>query len=150
MRDTDLGQVQLNVLKKVHRALGTGGRLIVTQPYPSPAKVQIVVDGRTVMQDTLREPNYRKIIVSARKAIARVVDAGLYREELHLIKPPEDDHPLHMSFDSIDEWLDAYWKYSVDRSVRTDFAARAKRCVRSQRYSVVEFYRQEVTILMKA
>lgn len=123
--------------------------MIIIQPHPSPASINVEIDGNLILSEELEEPNFREVLLTARKVINSVTKDGLYQLERQIIIPTEEGCFHYINYESIDDWLDDHLPFSVDQAVLKSFAERVRAIVKSSRYTVTEYFREEITILVK-
>ena len=100
----------MHVLRRVHRWLRPGGRVLDIHPEPEDARVEVRDGHRLTVVGPYQRPATYENIHSARATLARLVEEGWFARERSV------EFEVLYHFDSVDEWL----AYRVERGTSTE------------------------------
>jgi hypothetical protein len=89
----------VHVLRRVHRWLRPGGRVVDIHPRPEAASVEVAANGSLVRVGLFDRPIIYDHIRAARATLEELVHAGLYAAERSI------NFEVLYHFDSVDAWL---------------------------------------------
>jgi hypothetical protein len=130
----------VEVLNKIHRALRMPGQLLIIQPHESIQRVEVEIQGRVIMKETLYGPDFAENLAATRTAIDAVVAGGMYAIVSEVVLPDHD------CYESVDDWTAGGFLF--DEGEALDLASRT-RALLGDREHQVKLFGNEYTVLLR-
>jgi hypothetical protein len=140
--------VLTDVLRRVHRSLGTDGLLLVIQPAPVNAIIQMEIGGCIEFNEEFEEPNFLRYLEATHVAIRNVLSEQLFAVENEATTPHEGLYHCN-EYDSIDEWVEDHTPFCVDGVAFAALSMKMRSLASVREYRIFEYWKEYKVLLRK-
>ena len=135
------------VLRKVHKSLRSSGYLLITQPAPVDAVIELEIDGKIVQSEAFHEVKFREYLECTGNALQGTLAERLFVVELEEITPKEGFHSSE--YRSVDEWVADYTDLCDDLEELNELAAKLREAARGRDHRIIDKWRESWLLLRK-
>jgi hypothetical protein len=140
--------VLTEVLRSIHQSLRAGGCLLVIQPAPGNALIEVEIGGDVKFSHELEEPNFLRYLEATKVSIGNAVGEGLYVIEDEGTTP--DEGLYHCSeYSSLDEWILDRKPFCEDWDAFHAMSATIRELVGREEHRILEYYREHTVLLRR-
>lgn len=141
--------VLTNVLRKVHKSLRTSGSLLIVQPAPVNAIIELEIAGNIEFSETLQEPNFNKYLEFTKVSIHIVLIEQLFVIKQETITPDEGLYHCR-GYQSLDEWIEDHKPFCEDLEIFDEISAKIKQLAKGREHRILEYWREHKILLCKS
>ena len=141
--------VLTDVLRKVHKSLRTDGSLLIIQPAPVNAIIELAIKGNVEFSEELKEPNFDKYLEATRISIHNVLTEQLFVIEHEATTPDEGLYHCN-EYNSLDEWIEAHRPSCEDLEAFDEMSAKIRNLARGRDHRISKYWREYKILLRKS
>jgi SAM-dependent methyltransferase len=144
IRGEDVVHVLSDVLRKVNPSLRADGRMLVMQPAPASAIIELEIGKSSAFKKEFAEPNFLRYLQATHVAIRSVLDERLFAVENESTTPRRDE------YGSIDEWVEDRAPFCEDPEAFTALQTEMRCLASGEEHRVFEDWNEHEILLRKS
>lgn len=139
--------VLTDVLRRVHKSLRTDGLLLIVQPAPVNAIIQMEIEGSIEIEE-LEEPNFLRYLEATDFSIRNVLAERLFVVEDEATTPDKGLYHCN-EYDSLDEWVKDRTAFCEDRETFDALSTKMQSLASGREHRIFEYWREHEILLRK-
>jgi hypothetical protein len=134
----------MDVLRRVHESLRIDGLLLVMQPAPANATIQMEIENSSGFKEEFKEPNFLRYLKATDVAIRSVLGERLFAVENEATTPQRNEYA------SIDEWVEDRTSFCEDQEAFAALQAEMRSLASGREHRVFEYWKEYEILLHKS